>query len=301
MEKRRLECTTCIVGCQREEVCICKHDMLLWLRKAVKGKRGCRFGCFHVEMILGKEDKPKVLCRKGWPRVAKAGFSRLQYETVDLKEVEEFKNENPHVFQARRDHPFEGMSNPVAQAVMRCNVDVKYIGRNFSEADLLKFCDGSIDQEPGVEVPASASSLLELSGSGLQEMELQRPALGSSSDAISGADASHAEQPVSTELDASDPPPKKQCMGRVLDTEHKKMQTMRKALERILVDLARDMMNVGFYTGEYAAKKFEISRSMLPELYAGLLASGRSKRKMLTIFFLTDFVLQYFVQMSLVK
>ena len=227
----------------------------------MKGKRGCRFGCFHVEMILGKEDKPKVLCRKGWPRVAKAGFSRLQYE--DLKEVEEFKNENPHVFQARRDHPFEGMSNPVAQAVMRCNVDVKYIGRNFSEADLLKFCDGSIDQEPGVEVPASASSLLELSGSGLQEMELQRPALGSSSDAISSADAPHAEQPVSTELDVSDPPPKKQCMGRVLDTEHKKMQTMRKAIDRILVDLARDMMNVGFYTGEYAAKKFEISRSML--------------------------------------
>ena len=28
-------------------------------------------------------------------------------------------------------------------------------------------------------------------------------------------------------------------------------------------------MNVGFYTGEYAAKKIEISRSMLPELYAG--------------------------------
>ena len=69
-----------------------------------------------------------------------------------MKEVEEFKNEDPHVFQARRDHPFEGMLNPVAQAVMRCNVDVKYIGRNFSEADLLKFCDGSIDQEPGVEV-----------------------------------------------------------------------------------------------------------------------------------------------------
>ena len=40
-----------------------------------------------------------------------------------------------------------------------------------------------------------------------------------------------------------------------------------------------------FYTGEYAAKKFEISRSMLPELYAGLLALGRSKRKILTVIF----------------
>ena len=76
---------------------------------------------------------------------------------------------------------------------------------------------------------------------------------------------------------------------------------MRKALDRMRKVLARDMMNVGFYTGESAAKKFEISRSMLPELYAGLLALGRSKRKILTVFFLTDFVLQYFVQMSLVK
>ena len=215
----------------------------------MKGKLGCRFGCFRVEMILGKEDKPKVLCRKGWPRVSKAGFSRLQYETEDLKEVAEFKGKNPHVFQAQRDHPFEGMSNPVAQAVMRCNVDVKYIGRNFSEADLLKFCDGSMDQEPGVEVPASASSLLGLSGSGLQEMELQRPALGSSSQDISSADAPHAEQPVLTELDALDSLRKKQCMGRVLDTENKEMQTMTKALDHILVDLARDMVNVGFVHG----------------------------------------------------
>ena len=80
----------------------------------MKGKRGCRFGRFHVEMILGKEDKPKVLCRKGWPRVSKAGSSRLQYETGDLKEV-----------QAQRDHPFEGMSNPVAQAdAMHCGCEV---------------------------------------------------------------------------------------------------------------------------------------------------------------------------------
>ena len=52
------------------------------LRKAVKGKRGCRFGCFHIEMIRDQDDKPKVLCRKGWPRVSKAGFSRLQYDTA---------------------------------------------------------------------------------------------------------------------------------------------------------------------------------------------------------------------------
>ena len=51
--------------------------------------------------------------------------------------------------------------------------------------------------------------------------------------------------------------------------ESRRMQTMKMALERVLIDMSRDMQDVGFYTGEYAAKKFEISRSMLPELYAG--------------------------------
>ena len=41
-------------------------------------------------------------------------------------------------------------------------------------------------------------------------------------------------------------------------------------LKRIVVDMARDMMDVQFYTGEYAMKKFEVARDMLPELYAGL-------------------------------
>lgn len=230
-------------------------------------------------MIRGKEDKPKVLCRKGWPRVSTAGFSRLQFETEDLMEVEEFKNENPYVFRAQRDHPFEGMSNPVAQAVMRCNVDVKYIGRCFSEADLSKFCDGSMDQEPGVEASASASSLLDSSGSRLHEAdpsgsrlheaELPRHVPGLPPSQEFADVAPPADQRVASEVDAVASARKKHCAGRAPSTEHKKMLAMRKALDRILVDLSRDVQNVGFYTGEYAAKKFEISRSMLPELYAG--------------------------------
>ena len=220
-------------------------------------------------MIRGKEDKPKVLCRKGWPRVSTAGFSRLQFETEDLMEVEEFKNENPYVFRAQRDHPFEGMSNPVAQAVMRCNVDVKYIGRCFSEADLSKFCDGSMDQEPGVEASASASSLLDPSGSRLHEAELPRHVPGLPPPQESAGVAPPADQRVASEVDAVASARKKHCTGRAPSTEHKKMLAMRKALDRILVDLSRDVQNVGFYTGEYAAKKIEISRSMLPELYAG--------------------------------
>ena len=49
----------------------------------------------------------------------------------------------------------------------------------------------------------------------------------------------------------------------------KKMRNMKMSLERVLIDMSRDMQDVGFYTGEYAAKKFEISRNMLPELFAG--------------------------------
>ena len=111
--------------------------------------------------------------------------------------MEEFKNENPHVFRAQRDHPFEGMSNPVAQTVMRCNVDVKYIGRTFAEADLLKFCDGTVDEELRLEVPVSASSPSGLSGSGLQEMERQDPA-PSSTVAVAGSssDLPHVEQAI---------------------------------------------------------------------------------------------------------
>ena len=62
-------------------------------RKAVKGKRGCRFGCFHIELIKDAEGKQKTICKKGWPRVQKACFSRLQYETEDLARQEEFKND----------------------------------------------------------------------------------------------------------------------------------------------------------------------------------------------------------------
>lgn len=45
---------------------------------------------------------------------------------------------------------------------------------------------------------------------------------------------------------------------------------MHQALERMLVDMFRDMQDVGFYVGEYAAKQIEISRSLLPELFAGV-------------------------------
>lgn len=41
-------------------------------------------------------------------------------------------------------------------------------------------------------------------------------------------------------------------------------------LGRMVIDMVRDMMDVQFYTGEYASKKFEVARDLLPELYLGL-------------------------------
>ena len=288
----------------------------------MKGKRGCRFGCFHIELIKDAEGKQKTICKKGWPRVQKACFSRLQYETEDLARQEEFKNENPHVFQAQRDHPFEGMSNPVAQVVMRCNVDVKYIGRAFAEKDLNKFCDGSMSSDfdeshtdgvhaqghlrPVVPQPVAGSSQPELSERDLCDMDVAQQDTGGPASQDSGCkrkkttmvrEQGHLRpvvpQPVAgsshpelSERDLCDMDVAQQDTGGLASQdsgfkrkkttvlsqsvpESRRMQTMKMALERVLIDMSRDMQDVGFYTGEYAAKKFEIFRSMLPELYAG--------------------------------
>ena len=99
-------------------------------------------------------------------------------------------NANPHVFMPRRDHPFEGMSHPTPQVTLRCNCDVKYLGRG-------------IDQE----------------------------------------DFENLIQAHSTDI--------------------------RSVVRRVVVNMTRDMMDVQFYTGEYASKKFEVARDMLPELHQG--------------------------------
>ena len=298
----------------------------------MKGKRGCRFGCFHIELKTEEDEKNKVLCRKGWPRVRRARFSRLQYETKDLEILEEFKNENPHVFQAQRDHPFEGMSNPFAQVFMRCNVDVKYLGRAFAAEDLTRFCDGTFDlaavtTESEVMAESSTQSAVglrdaathlelrpdgarsrpDMSEASLHRMDVDQDfvaesevpvvllegasmqsAVGDHDTAVasdlqpdgtrSRTDMSEeslyqmdVDQNAASSMGATQPTVKRRrettVPGRTSQVDKKK--SMRLALERILVDMSRDMQDVGFYTGEYAAKKFEISRSMLPELHSG--------------------------------
>ena len=109
----------------------------------------------------------------------------------DMEAEEAACNENPHVFMPRRDHPFEGMSHPIPQVTLRCNCDVKYLGRG-------------IDQEDFENLIKAHSA------------------------------------------------------------------DIRSVVRRVVVDMTRDMMDVQFYTGEYASKKFEVARDMLPELHQGL-------------------------------
>ena len=164
-------------------------------KNAKKGKRGCRFGCFHVEVEKNNTVEPptkKLKYCSGWPRSKQAHFVRIPQEDDSDAAVEETKNELSHVLQMERDHPFEGSSNPVAQITLRCNVDVKYLGRGIAAGDLELFAKGD--------------------------------------NAKRAATASY----------------------------------------QLLVDMTRDMQDVQWYTGEYAAKKFELSRDMLPELYAGM-------------------------------
>eukprot|EP00435_Cladocopium_sp_Y103_P059673 s1246_g21.t1 len=200
-------------------------------RKAVKGKRGCRFGCFHIELIKDNEGKQKTLCRKGWPRVEKA-----------------------------------------------CNVDVKYIGRAFAEEDLTKFCDGSASLDSDVALPAAEPLLTGARSEGAHIEStvcpvVSLPVAGAVQPELSERGPSDMEVAQQDNADVatedSEQKRRKTAVVSRSGADSKKVRTMKTALERVLVDMSRDMQDVGFYTGEYAAKKFEISRSMLPELYAG--------------------------------
>ena len=104
---------------------------------------------------------------------------------------------------------------------------------------------------PVVPQPVAGSSQPELSERDLCDMDVAQQDTGGLASQDSGF-----KRKKTTVLSQSVP-------------ESKRMQTMKTALERVLIDMSRDMQDVGFYTGEYAAKKNEISRSMLPELYAG--------------------------------
>ena len=214
-----------------------------------------------MELQQDEGGETKTRCWKGWPRVRAADFMKLPHETADVKMLEDFKNENPHVFQARRDHPFEGMSNPAAQVVMRCNVDVKYLGRCFADEDLARFCQGKVDAPEATVHDGDARSAADVSE------RAGVAVVAAASGAQSAAASSSATQAAELEQSVA----KKHRHGTAaLKPKTRGDGSMRGALERMLIDMFRDMQDVGFYVGEYAAKKFEISRSLLPELFAGV-------------------------------
>ena len=211
------------------------------------------------------------------------------------------------------------MSNPFAQVFMRCNVDVKYLGRAFAAEDLTRFCDGTFDlaavtTETEVMAESSTQSAVglrdaathlelhpdgarsrpDMSEESLHRMDVDQDVVAESEvpvvlldgasmpSAVGEHDTAVAsglqpdsqmdvDQNAASSMGATQPTVKRRrettVPGRTSQVDKKK--SMRLALERILVDMSRDMQDVGFYTGEYAAKKFEISRSMLPELYSG--------------------------------
>ena len=201
----------------------------------------------------------KTRCYKGWPRVQEPRFVRLPHETADVTLLEHFKNENPHVMQPRRDHPFKGMSNPAAQVVMRCNVDVKYLGRAFDAADLEK-------------VASEVGGLSALDPQALPDTDAE-PQQSTSASSVDVP--MHDVNLDSGDVDDSMQVVREQVKKRKTATmnalgPHKDTSQFSHTMERILIDMFRDMEDVQFYTGEYASKKFEVSRNLLPELYAGV-------------------------------
>ena len=82
----------------------------------------------------------KYLCR--WLLNQSADQKDVPQEAQHFPVLEEQQNENPHVFWPQCDHPFEGMSHPVPQVVLRCKVDVKVLARGVEQEDLSRFASG---------------------------------------------------------------------------------------------------------------------------------------------------------------
>ena len=100
----------------------------------------------HLEISSPTEagGKRVKIKKKGWSRVLSARFQPIMSEErqkEDMEAEEAACNENPHVFMPRRDHAFEGMSHPTPQVTLRCNCDVKYLGRGIDQEDFEKLID----------------------------------------------------------------------------------------------------------------------------------------------------------------
>ena len=130
--------------------------------------------------------------------------------------------------QTVRRHPLEGTSHPLLQAVMRCNVDVKFMGRGLSQEllDTLDELTAELSEEPKPK-KKRLSTKTQIKADRLAGMFAIRPT----------------------------------------DSQSR----FKAIVIQLLLDTIRDQLDAQHYVGEYATKKFEVAKDLLPELYKGLL------------------------------
>ena len=105
-------------------------------RRSKSGVTICRFGCMHFEKVKLEDDKGKTTYKKqvkrGWRRIKAARFADPNDKTEDVP-FDEFETGK---FMPERDEPYGGMSHPTPQVCLRCNVDIKYLGRCPPDSDM---------------------------------------------------------------------------------------------------------------------------------------------------------------------
>jgi hypothetical protein len=189
-------------------------------RRSKSGVTICRFGCVHFEKVAVEDEKGKTVfksqVKRGWRHIKKASFA----DPAQKKDNTYFDEHEAGKFMPERDEPYGGMSHPTPQVCLRCNVDVKYLGRCPTDSDM-KTLQEQISGE-AVEAPSATDN------KGQQ---------------------------------------KKKRFSFLPDSWTRSRAKM--ALWSVVLDAERYMKDVQHYVGEYAAKKFEVARSLLPELYRG--------------------------------
>ena len=108
-------------------------------KKGHRSKSGvtiCRFGCVHYEKVAVEDEDGKTVFKKkvkrGWRRIKEAAFADPTEKADDIF----FDEHEAGKFMPRRDEPYGGMSHPTPQVCLRCNVDVKYLGRCPTDSDM---------------------------------------------------------------------------------------------------------------------------------------------------------------------
>jgi hypothetical protein len=189
----------------------------------------CRFGCQHAELLKLKSDAGEIARKclfRGWPACDSPRFQHIPQG--DESHMSLFPVFEAGKCQTVRRHPLEGTSHPLLQAVMRCNVDVKFMGRGLSQEllDTLDELTAELSEEPKPK-KKRLSTKTKIKADRLAGMFAIRP--------------------------------------------NDSQSRFKAIVIQLLLDTIRDQLDAQHYVGEYATKKFEVAKDLLPELYKGLL------------------------------